>query len=792
MFKNYIKIAFRNLRRERAISFINILGLAIGFASCIFIFLFVRHELTFDDFHEKGNQIYRLVHDEREFIVPGGRLLATTGPPVGPALTKNFPEVLNAVRVRFTDRHIIAYNEKRFYEENIVYIDSTLFEVFSFPLQTGNTKTALNAPNKVVITSEMAEKYFGDEDPLGKTLQLDDCMDLSVTGVFKRIPQNSHLEFGFAISFATFAVPRGYPITLDSWGWISFHNYLLLHEGIDPTALEAKFPEFISTHWDPERAKRFKWRLQPLKDIYFGEVLNTDIPSGNIAYIYGLSGIGILILLMGSFNFMNLSIARSITRSKEVGIRKVLGAFRTGLIKQFLGESVIISLLGFILAFALFEVLGQVLAQSLQISLPVQSGDYQELVLLFLGISIAVGIVSGGYPALVVSHFQPSKVLKGKSQSVSSGILLRKILVVVQFSITIGLIAGSIVISDQMNLIRTKDLGLNKEEVLILPVPRDRSDVQYARIRHQLRQNPHVADISAGSGVFDGDNGSVPMFPEGAAEEGIPVNIYGVHFDFFKTLGIEIARGRPFSEEIPGDTVTAIILNNAAASVLGWYNPVGKPLRISNLVDGYVIGLTDNFNFASLHYEVEPLAIFITSLVENIYIRVKPGNPRQILSSLEQDWQEVVPELPFQYTFMDENLNRLYAADRQFSRLIFAFSLLAIFVACLGLYGLVTFITRQRTREIGIRKVLGASVPGIAGLISRDFLLLVLVGNIIAWPLAYYFMNRWLQEFAYRIEIGWEVFILSGGLVLVTALLTVSTQAIRTALANPVEVLRYE
>lgn len=792
MFQNYLKIAFRNLLRERGISFINILGLAIGFASCIFIFLFVRHELNFDGFHEKGERIYRLVHDEREFIVPGGRLLATTGPPAGPALANNFPEVLNAVRVRFTDRRIVSYNEKRFYEENIVYVDSTLFEVFSFPLQRGNPETALNAPKKVVITSQMAEKYFGDEDPLGKTLQLDDGLELTVTGVFKPIPQNSHLKFDFAISFATFTVPRGYPVTLDSWGWISFHNYLLLDRGVDPAALEAKFPEFISTHWDPERAKRFKWRLQPLKDIYFGEVLNTDIPSGNIAYIYGLSGIGILILLMGSFNFMNLSIARSITRSKEVGIRKVLGAFQTGLIKQFLGESVIISLLGFILAFALFEVLGEVLARTLQISLPVQSGDYLDLVLLFLGISIAVGIISGSYPALVVSHFQPSKVLKGKSQPVSSGILLRKILVVVQFSITIGLIAGSFVIADQMQLIRTKELGFNKEEVLILPVPRDRSDAQYALIRNKLRQNLHVAGISAGSGVFDGDNGSVPMFPEGAAEEGIPVNIYGVHFDFFKTLGIELAQGRPFSEEIPGDTATAIILNQAAAGVLGWDNPVGKPLRVSNLVDGYVIGLTDNFHFASLHYEVEPLAIFITSLVENIYIRVKPGDPRQILSSLEQDWQQVVPELPFQYTFMDENLNRLYAADRQFARLISAFSLLAIFVACLGLYGLVTFITRQRTREIGIRKVLGASVPGIAGLISKDFLLLVMVGNIIAWPLAYLLMNNWLQSFAYRIEIGWWVFALAGALALLIALLTVSYQAIRAALANPVKALRYE
>jgi putative ABC transport system permease protein len=430
MFSNYIKIAFRNLRRERVNSFINILGLAVGFASCIFIFLFVRSELTYDHFHERGDRIYRLVHDEREFIVPGGRLLATTGPPVGPALANNFPEVLNAVRVRFTDRHIISYNEKRFYEENIVYIDSTLFEVFNFPLQTGNPETALNAPNKVAITSKMAEKYFADEDPIGKILHLDGVMELTVTGVFKPIPQNSHLKFDFAISFATFTVPRGYPVTLDSWGWISFHNYLLLDKDVDPAALEAKFPDFISTHWDPERAKRFKWRLQPLKDIYLGEVLNSDISSGNISYVYGLSGIGILILLMGSFNFMNLSIARSITRSKEVGIRKVLGAFRSGLMKQFLGESIIISLLGFILAFALFEIFGEVLSDALQISLPVHPDDYWALILLFPGISIVVGIISGSYPALVVSHFQPSKVLKGNSQPLSSGVLLRKILVV--------------------------------------------------------------------------------------------------------------------------------------------------------------------------------------------------------------------------------------------------------------------------------------------------------------------------------------------------------------------------
>lgn len=790
MLRNYLKVAFRNLLKNKTHSLINILGLAVGLASCMFIALFIRNQLSYDDFHEKADRIYRVTHDERG-LIEGGRYMATVGPQVAPALAVEYPEVERGVRFRFTNPTVMEAGDRRFYEKGVVYTDSTLFDVFTFPLRLGDKKTALDAPNTVVLTQEMAVKYFGDRDPLGETIRMDG-EPLTVTGVFEPIPDRSHLHFDFAVSFSTFRVPRGYPVTLDDWGWISFHNYILLDESVDPAALEAKFPAFIAKHWTPEEASRFKWRLQPLRDVYMGEIQDSNVASGNMAYVYGLGAVGVLILLLACFNFMNLSMARSIERGKEAGIRKVLGAHRGNLLRQFLSEPVLLAVISFVAALVIVRISLGFVRGTLGFSVDVGPSEYRFIFPIFFAVAIVAGLLAGSYPALVISAFQPARVLKGRLQNSASAASLRKVLVILQFSITIALIAVTVIVARQMHYVGHRDLGFDRESVVILHIPHEDSAERYPRIRERLMRDPEVVAVSGAGDLLDGDNGSVPVYKEDTpADRGLPMNIYGVSFDFFETLGIDLVEGRTFEEEFPTDTSEAIVINRAAARMLGWDDPVGQRLRVFDLVDGRVIGVVDDFNFASLHNRIEPLALFYSPLLEHVYVRVRPGNWSETLASLESDWREISPDLPFNYTMLDSNIEQLYAADRRFSRLITTFCLLTIVVACLGLYGLIASLTAQRTQEIGIRKVLGASVTSILALLSRQLLLLVAAANVIAWPLAYLFSNRWLEDFAYRIPIGPWSFLAAGILALTVAALTMWMQTYRAAAANPVDAIRY-
>ncbi|MGA7306309.1 MAG: ABC transporter permease [Rhodothermales bacterium] len=790
MLRSYLKVAFRSLFKNKTHSLINLFGLAIGLASCMFIALFIRNQLSYDDFHEKADRIYRVTHDERGRI-ERGRYMATVGPQVAPELAAEYPEVESGVRFRYTNPTVMAAGERRFYENGVVYTDSTLFDVFTYPLRLGNEETALDAPSTVVLTQEMAIKYFGDRNPLGQTIEMDG-QPLTVTGVFKPIPNRSHLHFDFAVSFSTFVVPRGYPTSLDDWGWISFHNYILLRKGADPSELEAKFPDFIAKHWDQAGASRFVWRLQPLRDIYMGEIHDANVSSGNMAYVYGLGAVGILILLLACFNFMNLSMARSLERGKEAGIRKVLGAHRGNLFRQFMSEPVLLAVASCLVAFGILRfALGSV-SDALGFSMSVSSAEYEFILPIFVAIAAAAGLLAGSYPALVISAFHPALVLKGRYQNSASAATLRKVLVILQFSITIALIAVTLVVSRQMHYVGHRDLGFDKESVVILHIPRDDSDERYPRIRERLLRDREVMSVSAAGDLLDGDNGSVPVYKDDTpSDQGLPMNIYGVSFGFFKTLDIDLLAGRAFQEDFATDTSAAIVINQAAAQMLGWDDPVGQHLRISDLVDGRVIGVVDDFNFASLHNRVEPLALFYSSLLEHVYVRVRPGDWSNTLAALESDWQDVSPDLPFNFTILDDNIAQLYAADRQFSRLITAFCLLTIVVACLGLYGLIASLTSQRTQEIGIRKVLGASVTSILALLSRQMLLLVLAANVIAWPLAYIFSHRWLEDFAYRIPVGVWSFIGAGAAALLVAALTMWMQTYRAASANPVDAIRY-
>ncbi len=797
MLKNYIKIALRNVRRHKVNSFINIFGLAIGLACSMLIFLFVRHEKSYDRFHEKADLIYRVTYEEVN--TPAQRHLATVSPPMAAALVETYPEIVHAVRLRVPDPQLFSRGEQQFHESDFFFADSSFFDVFSFPLAQGNPETALAATHSIVLTPETARKYFGNENPMGQVVTMNHERDLTVTGVLEPIPSHTHLPFDFLISFTTFEVPPGYPVTLESWGWISFHTYVVLTEEADAAVVEAKLPDFMRTHFDEERARNVRLRLQPVTDIYLGQPKHPKIASGQVAYVYGLSGIAVLILLLACFNFMNLSTAHSMRRSKEVGVRKVLGASRSHLRRQFLGESVLIALLSLILALLLLDGLQEILNRVVGLEVALPPSDYPIMLLIFLGVALLVGMLGGSYPALVLSSFQPAGALKGQVPARLSGGTSRRTLIVLQFSIAIALIAGSIMVREQMKYVHSKELGFEKEQVIALHGPGLELLARYGALKEKLLQNPKVIRVTMNEKMFDGDQGSVPIYPEGSNDQEVyAMNIYNLHFDFLETLGIDVLEGRAPSEAFPSDSASAVMLNRTAAKIFaaavpGWDAPIDKRVRVSNIMEGRIIGIVEDFHFASLHTEIGPLVLYFSRTpTDKVFLRVHPGNIPELLALLERDWKQIFPEHPFVFTFLDEYIHQLYLADQQFSRLVLVFSLLTIVIACLGLYGLVAFVTQLRTKEIGIRKVLGASVPGIIMLLSKRFLLYILVANLIAWPLAYFGVNQWLEGFAYRIDPGVGTFVLAGGLALLIALLTLSHQSIRAALADPVKALRYE
>lgn len=793
MLKNYFKIAIRNLRKEKLNTLINIFGLAIGIASVIVLLIFIRNELSFDKFHEQHEQIYRLnYHDSGG----EGRVLATTAPVMVAAMLDTYPEVQKYTSLYYSDRDILAYQDKLFYEDNVIYADSNFFQIFSFPLLSGNPKTALKESNTIVLTPGMAKKYFGQEDPLGKTLTLNK-KNLKVTGVVDHIPQNSHLQFDFLVSFLTYELPPSLPVTMDNWGLISFNNYLLINEGADIKSLENKFDQLLAVHTEEERAERIDLKLQPVTEIYYHSagIKNNYSPAGNIKYTYILSAIAILIVFIAGFNFMNIATARSIKRGKEVGVRKVLGASRAGLAKQFIGESVIVALIGLVLAIVIVLAGGQFIEKAFNEAFAVEVTDIFIYLPVFIGLTLLIGIIAGSYPALMISGFKPVRVLKGTFNPRFSDVKLRQVLLLFQFTITIAIIAGSIMISQQIHFMRNQNLGFDSESVIALQmVDADNFFQRYRTAKQVLQQNHHVAEISAGF-AFNGRYSSFSVWSEQMSfdETGIPMLIGGVYFDYFKTMGIEMTEGREFNASFATDSADAVVINEAAAELFGWDEPLGETLYYGPVREGKVIGVTKDFNFNSLHKEVQPMLMFIPeSTIENILVRVKPGNIAKVITSLRSDWQQIAPDMPFQFKFSDGAINAQYKADERLSNLILSFSVLAIIVACLGLYGLASIISQFKFKEIGIRKVLGANIFNITYLVSKQFLLLVIIANVIAWPLAYYYIKEWLSNFAYSMDIMLWPFLAAGFITFALALLTVSYHAVKAALLDPVNTLRSE
>lgn len=801
MLKNYVKIVLRNMARHKGYALINIAGLATGIACCVLILLWVQDEISFDAYHEHAERIYRLV----EVMQEGDRSEHYPSAPFGmaPALRTEFGEDVTPVRFfgYSTIVPLISYDDKRFYEKRFFFADSTVFDVFSFTFIEGNPQTALDQPHSVVITRDMAHKYFGEEHALGKVLRFENQIDFQVTGVIENVPANSHFHFDFLASlldmesvFRVVGTPVGW---LQSMYWNPCHTYVLLSENLSQAEFEARLSALVDKYYPDTFKSSISFYTQPLLDIHLRASLNEELePQGDITYVYIFSIVALFILLLACVNFMNLSTARASMRAKEVGLRKVLGACRGQLARQFLGEAMLFSLLALLLALVLIEmalpVFNSITEKELRID---YLGNWPWLALL-LGLALLVGFFAGSYPALFLSRFHPVAVLKGDPASgVGGHATLRKALVVFQFSIAIVLIVGTLIVSDQLELLRNKKLGFDKEHLLVLSLRgtplRDQPDA----FKNELLNVTGVEGVTVASDYPGGLINVYPFYVEQNGElQRLDLPAFFSDHDFVDVMGMELLQGRPISPRLASDSTEAFILNEAAVRGLGWDQPVGKDFRFGEDDRiGRVVGVVKDFHFFSLHQPAQPAVIHVWPFwYEYMLVKVHAQNMSDTIAEVGQVWSQFINGRPFDAFFLDDTLDQLYRSEQKLSEVFRSFAVLAIFIACLGLFGLAAFAATQRTKEIGVRKVLGATVANITALMSKDFVKLVLVANLIAWPVAYVAASKWLEGFAYRIDIGWWVFALAGGLALLIALATVSTQAIRAALANPVESLRYE
>ena len=812
MLKNYIITAFRNLIKYKYYSLINILGLSIGIAGCLLMLLYVIDELSYDRFHEKADRIYRLNLDG----VWGGEETrgSTSPPPLAKLMVDEFPEVQTAARIFRPGDVVVRHQNTFFTESGLLAVDPDFFNIFSFEMLEGDPKTALADPNSIVITEETAAKYFDNQPAMGKLLNIgDDKSAFKITGIVKSPPSNSHFDFDMLAPIEAYPVVKRFGW---SWIWLQVVTYVVLEEGASPAAVNAKMPQLTATHGSKviERFSglsfdefistggRWHWELQPLTDIrlYSQEVGNRLGTIGDIKTVYILSIIALFMILIACINFMNLSTARSANRIKEVGVRKALGSYRSHLIGQFLCESMLFSFISTTLALGLVEL---ALPFFNEISGKQLAFNYLQHAWLFgslIGLTAFVGIAAGSYPAFYLTAFQPVLALKGQRAIGADGrsSYLRKILVVCQFAISSGLIVCTLLVYQQLKFIQTKDLGFDKENVIIVNNTERLGENEDA-FKQTLLQQSAVINASFCSGFPTSGTFGDFYTPEGTDQENFLLSSIKGDYEFLETMQLDLVEGRDFSEEFPTD-VDGVLLNETAVKFLGWENPIGKHLiypgnRHQRL---QVLGVIKDFNFFSLHFEVQPFAIFLftsqtyTLPVNYLSVRVQPGDVAATLEKIETQWKALAPESPFEFAFLDDRIDAQFRAEQRLGKVFGIFTGLAIFIACLGLLGLATFTAEQRTKEIGIRKVLGASAAGLMGLLLKDFARPVIIANLAAWPIAYLAMNEWLQDFAYRIDINWWTFAISGALALLIAVITIGYQAIKAALANPIKALRYE
>lgn len=795
MLKNLFIIAMRNIRKDRTYSAINILGLTIGITCSMFLLLYILDELSYDRYHANAPNIYRVISNIKE---PDNAFTwAIAQIPLTDELRDNYPEVKNAVRFFGIGRSLYKNGEKQFYEGDFYLADSTTFDMFSYKIIDGDINTALDAPFSIVLTKKIAIKYFGTTNVVGQSLQNQQNETFKVTAVMEDVPLNSHFIFDALISRSTQPNYQG------NWGSFGVYTYIQLPEGYSLDKMYASLDKVIKEKVDPIFAQygiTIKYELQRITDIHLHSKIQDEAEAGgDISYIYIFAAVAAFMLIIACINYMNLATARSANRAKEVGIRKVMGSQRTQLIAQFITESVVIALIALvaslILIYALLPSFNDLANKQLPFSYILQA----PVILSLLGVIVFVGIVGGSYPAFYLSGFNPVSVLKGKLSMKGGNAFFRKSLVVTQFSISIFMLISTLVVYDQLQYMRNKDLGFTKERVVRISLSSDdqirKSDVLAERMRQTKGvASAGTANSSPGQGIsknllkVEDNDGKL-------SERGI--DLYNADYDFVKTMGMTIVQGRDFSRDIPSDTTYAVLVNEAMIKRMAWKEPLGKRFIFNGPnnteIERKVVGIVKDYNQNSLYDVIEPLMIIMNSYNNYVFVKTE-GDIRESIAAIESTWKTVNPDLPFEYDFLDQDFNSQYKSDEKRSQIFTAFSGLTITIACLGLLGLAAFTTQQRYKEIGVRKVIGASINSLVVLVAKEFFLLVGIGMLIAFPVAWYFTDSWLQKFAYRIELTgeWLTFIVSALLAFTITLVTVGYHVLRAASANPVKALRDE
>ncbi len=798
MIRNYFLIAWRNLWKNKLFSAINILGLSTGLACCILMFLFIQHELSYDKFNTQAKNIYRITSELQGVTEKSN--LAVTPAPWAPLMKKDFPEISEYTRLLKDEKVLIGEpGQQHFYETQMLFADSTFFNVFSVQLEKGDVRHALERPNSIILTNETAKKYFGNTDPIGKTLEVNSFgrnFNVEVTAIAKKIPSTSHFNFNSLVSLQTLGDLSGL------WSFHMMQSYVLLNNNTNPAALEKKFPGFVNKYIinNPQADGSNDIHLQSLTDIHLRSHLTGEMETnGDITYVYVFAGTALFILLIACFNFINLTTARSLIRAKEVGIRKVVGANKKQLLSQFLCETILFAFIALLLAigiaFLALPLFNQLSGRELSIDFH-NNSLIGTLALLIIG----VGLLAGLYPAAVLSNFKPIEVLKGKFIKSSGGVSFRKVLVTLQFMVSIALIASTVLVSQQLQFLQNKKLGFEKENVVVLTLPRDTDSARLQSFKNALLNNGAIPYVAASSTV-PSDKIPVNLLNDGSADltKAISMQMLFTDVDFVIAMKMQMVAGRDFSKEMPTDKTTGFILNEEAVKKFGW-NPsaaIGKTVQWVQpdvvLKTGKVIGVVKDFNITPLKSAVQPLVMhYFPQRFQYLYIRFNQSHANNVLAAVQKQFNAFYPKQSFEYSFLDETLNNLYLSEKKLGTIFSYFSFLAILIGCLGVLGLSLYSIQQRIKEIGIRKVLGASVPGITLELLKEFVKPVLIAALIATPLAWFVMNKWLEDFAYRIQINGLVFLLTTLIVLALAILTMSVQSIKAARANPVKSLRTE
>lgn len=800
MLSNYIKVAFRNIFRHKGYTLLNVVGLALGITCCLLIMLWVMDELSYDRFHENKNTIYRVEQDQ---FYSGRTFHVTVTPyPMAQGLIDEIPEVKDATPYPYAGTLLLRYKEKAFFETTIRAVTPAFLRMFSFPLVQGTKETALENPNSILISEDIAEKYFGDDEALGNVININNKFDFTVTGILKNIPKNSILQFEMLIPYK-FLEDQGR--TNDHWGANSINTYVQLHDNVNVEEVNEKITDLRFRKVldlfadDPDGKERFQsgkktqFMVAPLVDIHLHSYFGYNKSMGDILYIYVVSAIALFVLLIACINFMNLSTARSGNRAKEVGLRKVVGAKKGNLIWQFYGESILLAFIGlfFSLIIIFFILPGFSTFAGKEFTL--KKLLHWKFFIGMFSITFLTGLIAGSYPALFLSAFQPVKILRGGLNIGAKGSLFRKVLVVAQFALSISLIIGTIIIYNQLQFMKTKELGYDKEHLIYIPLRGDSGD-SYDVVKSELKKDPRIINVSGSNHppTNIGSNSSGAEWDGKNPEFSTLISHGSVDFDFIETMGIEMLEGRTFSNEFSTDTSSAFLVNEEVQKIMGGESVVNKRFDFQGQ-EGTIVGVVKNYHFQSLQNDIEPLSLIVKpENVNYMIIRLQQGDVDERINFVRSTWERIIPNYPFDHRFVDETLDNMYRGWDRLSTLVKYFSFLAILIACLGLFGLASFTAEQRTKEIGVRKVLGASISNLLLLMSKEFTKWVLVANLLAWPIAYFVMKNWLQSFAYRTNLAWWIFASTGAVALVIALITVSYQSVKAALTNPVDALKYE